>query len=161
MIAIIATILLIILIVTSRNFEANSKSSSKSLTKKNNISKIHTLNSIGEEVDTDSDMIEIRNKSHYHSILNDKKKLVVLDFYSDTCGPCKMLAPFMEKFANFYDESKFTFGKVNCENLPEIVSDNSVTGMPTTIFYKNGHEVERVVGANVNGIKRILEKHNK
>ncbi|CAI8499595.1 hypothetical protein ACO0OL_001665 [Hanseniaspora opuntiae] len=161
MIAVIATILLILLVITSRNPATNSKTSSKSINKKNNINKVHTLNSIGEEVDADSGMIEIRNKSHYHSILNDKKKLIVLDFYSNTCAPCKMLAPFMEKFANFYDESKFTFGKVNCDNLPEIVGDNGVTGMPTTIFYKNGHEVERVVGANVNRIKQVLEKHNK
>lgn len=160
MIATVATILLILLVITSRNTAPNSKASSKSITKKSSINKMHTLNSIGAEVDADSDIIEIRNKTHYHSILNDKKKLVVLDFYSNTCAPCKMLAPFMEKFANYYDESKFTFGKVNCDNLPELVGENGVTGMPTTIFYINGHEVERVVGANVNGIKKILEKHN-
>ena len=70
-----------------------------------------------------------------------------------------MLSPYIEKFSAIYDKKHYTFGKVNCDNLPEIVSENGVTGMPTTVFYKNGHEVGRVVGVDVKAIKQILETH--
>lgn len=154
-----STILLILLIVFSRNTQTNKQISTKSSYSTKPKSKIHTLNSIDEDIESDSDLIEIQNKSHYNRVLGSKGKLVVLDFYSNTCAPCKMLSPFLEKFAALYDKSHYTFGKVNCDNLPEIVSDNGVTGMPTTVFYKNGHEVDRVVGVDVKSIKQILDSN--
>ncbi|KAF0278958.1 hypothetical protein FOG50_00163 [Hanseniaspora uvarum] len=159
MIRILTTLLLILLIVFSRNVQTNRETQIKSSSYKKPKSNVHTLNSIDEDIETDSDVIEIQNHSHYSRVLSNKEKLVVLDFYSHTCAPCKMLAPYIEKFAAAYTKSKFTFGKVNCDNLPEITGENGVTGMPTIVFFKNGHEVSRVVGVDVKAIRNILDKH--
>ncbi|KAL6947078.1 thioredoxin trx1 [Hanseniaspora vineae] len=82
------------------------------------------------------------------------EKLVVVDFYSLTCGPCKMIAPIVEKFAAQYTEADFY--KVDCDELGAAAQSNNISALPTFVFFKGGKEITRVIGANPSGVKSTI-----
>jgi thioredoxin 1 len=72
---------------------------------------------------------------------------VLIDFYADWCGPCKMLAPVLEELSQDEDfKDKLKFGKINTEEHPELAESNAVQGIPCLIFFKDGKEASRIVG---------------
>ncbi len=72
--------------------------------------------------------------------------LVLVDFWAPWCGPCKMLAPTIEKLAKKYT-GKAKIGKLNTDENPDIASKYKIMGIPTVMFFKNGQTVDQVVGA--------------
>jgi thioredoxin 1 len=81
--------------------------------------------------------------------------LVVVDFYADWCGPCKMLGPVLEKAAENHPGVVF-IGKVNVDQAPDLAGAQGVSGIPDVRIYKNGREVDRFVGFP--GERQVLEK---
>jgi thioredoxin 1 len=75
----------------------------------------------------------------------DAAPLAMVDFWADWCGPCKMVAPFVEKIADDYD-GKALVGKVNIDEEPELAQRFGVMSIPTLVFLKNGREFDRKVG---------------
>jgi thioredoxin 1 len=72
---------------------------------------------------------------------------ILVDFYADWCGPCKMLGPVLEELSKDKDfESKLKFAKLSTEDYPELSEQNGVQGIPCLIFFKEGKEVNRIVG---------------
>ena len=71
---------------------------------------------------------------------------VMVDFWAPWCGPCKMIAPSVEDLAKEYD-GKALVAKVNTDDDPAWAARFGIMGIPTLIFFKNGKEVGRVVGA--------------
>lgn len=72
-------------------------------------------------------------------------KPVLVDFYADWCGPCKMMAPVIEEVAGEVADIKV--GKLNIDNEMEIAQKYGVMSIPTLIVFKNGAEVKRDLGA--------------
>ncbi|NLP34829.1 MAG: thioredoxin [Clostridiales bacterium] len=70
---------------------------------------------------------------------------VLVDFYADWCGPCKMIAPVVEELASEY-EGKIKIGKLNVDDNPKTAEKYRVMSIPTMIILKNGEPVETVVG---------------
>ncbi len=70
---------------------------------------------------------------------------VVVDFWAEWCGPCKMLTPIIESLAQEYD-GKVKIGKLNVDNSPAMASRYGVTSIPTILFVKNGNVVDQHVG---------------
>lgn len=75
----------------------------------------------------------------------DAAPLAMVDFWADWCGPCKMVAPVVEKIADDYD-GKALVAKVNIDEEPELAQKFGVMSIPTLVFLKNGREVDRKVG---------------
>jgi len=72
-------------------------------------------------------------------------QLLMVDFWADWCGPCKMLAPVIEGLGDEY-EGKAIVGKVNVDEEQELAIRYGVMSIPTVIFFKDGEEVARKVG---------------
>ena len=71
---------------------------------------------------------------------------VLVDFYADWCGPCKMMAPVVESLAENYRD-RIKTGKLNIDDEMEIAQKYRVMSIPTFIIFKNGQAVETSVGA--------------
>ncbi len=72
--------------------------------------------------------------------------LVMVDFWATWCGPCRMIAPVVEKIAQDY-AGKLTVYKLNTDENPDIASKHGITGIPTLMFFKDGSKVDQLVGA--------------
>ena len=79
-------------------------------------------------------------------------KLVVIDFWAEWCGPCKMVGPIIDQLAEEYKEN-VVVGKVDVDNNDDATSKYSIRNIPTTVFIKNGEIVDKVVGA---GSKKVF-----
>jgi thioredoxin 1 len=71
--------------------------------------------------------------------------VTLVDFYADWCGPCRMIAPIVEELANeLKDQAKIA--KLDIENAQKVTASFGVTSIPTIILFKDGKEINRIVG---------------
>ena len=85
-------------------------------------------------------------------------KPVLVDFFADWCGPCKMMAPVVEQLAEEL-EGKAMVGKLNIDENMDIAEKYRVMNIPTFLIFKDGQEKERIVGAvSKNELKNKLEQ---
>ena len=82
------------------------------------------------------------NTQNFSTEISNGKTLV--DFYADWCGPCKMIAPFIEEIAN--ENPNINVGKVNVDLDGEIAMKYNIVSIPTIIVFENGKEKSRIVG---------------
>lgn len=71
---------------------------------------------------------------------------VMVDFYADWCGPCKMMAPLVAQLAEEYD-GKCKIGKCNTDENPKMTNEFKVMSIPTFVFFKDGKAVDTIMGA--------------
>ncbi len=71
---------------------------------------------------------------------------VLVDFYADWCGPCKMVAPIVAELAEEY-AGVYKIGKLNVDNEPETAEKYRVMSIPTLLVIKNGEVVDKIIGA--------------
>ena len=84
------------------------------------------------------------NLENFESIKNQEKP-VLLDFYADWCGPCRMVGPIVEQIAEERDD--IVVGKINVDENPELASQFGVMSIPTLVVLKNGEIANQSVGA--------------
>jgi thioredoxin 1 len=70
---------------------------------------------------------------------------VVVDFWAEWCGPCKMIAPLLEELASEYD-ARVRIGKVNIDEEQALAAQYGIRAVPTLLFFKNGEVASQIVG---------------
>lgn len=84
------------------------------------------------------------NDGTFNESISDEKPILV-DFWAEWCGPCKVIAPVLEEIAEEHDG--FTIGKLNVDHNPQTAASHDVMSIPTLILFKDGVEKKRIVGA--------------
>jgi thioredoxin 1 len=94
---------------------------------------------------TNDALIHISSDAEFESTILKSEKPALVDFYADWCGPCRMLTPTIEKLAKDYT-GKANIAKVNVDKFGELSGEYKVSGIPCVILFKDGKEVDRIVG---------------
>ena len=100
-------------------------------------------------------MIQAVTKDNFDNEILKAQIPVVVDFYADWCGPCKMMSPLMEKLSSEY-EGKVKFCKVNVDDEEELAIQNEVQSIPLFVLYKDGQVIDKAVGARAEDETREL-----
>jgi thioredoxin 1 len=87
-----------------------------------------------------------------------KKGIILVDFWAEWCGPCKMMAPVLNDLAENLDSGK-SIGKLDVQEFQSLASTYKVRGIPTMILFKDGKEVNRFVGVKSKDF--LLKEMNK
>jgi len=103
-----------------------------------------------------SDLIHLDDKNFTKLIANG---LILVDFFADWCGPCRMMTPVINTLADEM-KGKVSFAKLDIDASQKTTQQFQVTSIPTLILFKNGQEVERVVGLrDPDSLKKMIEAH--
>ena len=92
--------------------------------------------------------------SSFESEVIKSDKPIVVDFWAEWCGPCRIIGPVVDELANEYD-GKVVIGKVNVDNNSELSAKYGIRNIPTILFIKDGEIVDKSVGASP---KNVLEE---
>ena len=89
-------------------------------------------------------ILKVNHENFEEEVLK-SEKTVLIDFYADWCGPCKMMSPVIEAIAK--ENSNIKVGKINVDEEEELAIQYQVMSIPTFLIIKNGEVVDKIVGA--------------
>lgn len=100
--------------------------------------------------------MRVINEKEFKELVSDG--LVLVDFFAEWCGPCRMLAPILEDFAS--EESEIAVYKVNVDNEPDLAREFQVSSIPTMILFKDGKQIDKKIGfAPKDALKAWINTH--
>ncbi len=83
--------------------------------------------------------------SNFQEEVLNSDKPVLVDFWAEWCGPCRMIGPLIEELATEYD-GKAVIGKLNVDENPDVAGTYGIRSIPTLLVFKGGEIVDRIVG---------------
>jgi len=91
-------------------------------------------------------MKENLSESNFDEIINNSPVPVIVDFWAEWCGPCKMIGQVLDELNNDYDD-KILIGKVNVDEQGSLAMKYGIRNIPTLLFFKNGQLIDKQVGS--------------
>ena len=85
-------------------------------------------------------------EEEFNETINNSHKIVVVDFFAEWCMPCLMLAPIIDELAEQKNLKEIKFTKINVDDNQELSQKYKVSSIPCLIIFKNGKEVDRIIG---------------
>jgi thioredoxin 1 len=105
-----------------------------------------------------TEIIEL-NDDNFEQRINSSELPSVVDFYSNFCSPCKAMEPLFEKAAEIY-KGKANFYKLNVDKNTHIPSSKRILGIPTIIIFKEGKEIDRLMGfQNIDSLSDFIRRN--
>ncbi len=98
--------------------------------------------------------VELTDNNFQNEVLQSDKPVLV-DFWAEWCGPCRMVGPIVEELSGEYD-GKVKVGKVDVDSNPQVATQYGIRSIPSLLIFKGGEVVDQVVGAVP---KAELKKH--
>ncbi len=106
-----------------------------------------------------SDYTQDVTDSSFEQVVLQSNRPVLVDFWTEWCGPCRTLAPIVETVAKQYEGAAHVV-KLNVDDNPSITQRYGIQGIPTLIVFKDGEEKERIIGAtSKEAISRMIDSH--
>jgi thioredoxin 1 len=106
-----------------------------------------------------SDKIQTFTDGNFDQTVIKANGPVLVDFWAEWCGPCRMLAPTVDALAADFD-GRLTVGKLNVDDNPSTPARYGIRGIPTLLLFKGGEVVEQVVGlADKGQLAQLIDKH--
>jgi thioredoxin 1 len=106
-----------------------------------------------------SEKVQTFTDTNFNTAVLQAPAPVLVDFWAEWCGPCRLIAPHVEAVASELD-GKAVIGKLNVDENPAVVSRYSIRGIPALLLFKGGELVDSLVGATDKGrIRALVEKH--
>ena len=104
-----------------------------------------------------SDYFKSFNNENFESSVLKSEKTVLVDFWAEWCGPCKMLTPVIDELAE-ENKDKYVIGKVNVDECPDIAAKYGIRSIPCLLYFKDGKVEKQSVGVvDKNEIQSALE----
>ena len=108
---------------------------------------------------TQEESIKIFTDDNFHKEI--EKGITLVDFHAVWCAPCRMLGPIIDQVVEQF-KGKLKVGKIDIDSEQKVATEYQVTSIPTLIFFKEGKEINRLVGLrDFSSIKEIVEKEIK
>lgn len=98
------------------------------------------------------------NKEEFKKIIESEEGIVLVDFWAEWCGPCRMLGPVLHDISEEIDN--ITIVKVNVDDNSELSAEYGIRSIPSVIFIKNGVQIDKFIGfQNKDKIVEMIEKN--
>ena len=105
-------------------------------------------------------MAKVINSNEFKNQVLDSSDVVMVDFFAEWCGPCKMLAPVLEELSSEM-AGRAKILKVDVDKSPDLAQKYGISGVPTVMVFRNGAPVDKMVGFQPKqALKRKLEQHS-
>ncbi|CEJ90265.1 hypothetical protein VHEMI06059 [[Torrubiella] hemipterigena] len=101
----------------------------------------------------------VKTADEFNSAIKNNK-VVLVDCFAEWCGPCKAIAPILEKHSNSEEFKDVHFLKFDVEEIPDITAQLNIRAMPTFLIYKDGERADELVGANPGALQQLIQKHS-
>ena len=105
-----------------------------------------------------SDLVLEVTEQNFQTEVTASPRPVLVDFWAEWCGPCKMIAPVVSQLAADY-QGRVKVGKVNVDNAQNLAAQFNITAIPTLLIFKGGQVIEQIVGAkSLKDMKASLDR---